>query len=99
VGFHYLLYGNAGLTWRDSELFSYVELDGWYAVGATAGFGYGSRGEWQAVLGVWEVVPLADNGSCNNKEMVVASFGYRWTGLHELYVAGKYGEYALPCSF
>ena len=62
-GFNPLLYGNAGVTYRNHELFSYVELDGWYLVGATLGVGYGTFSEWQAVAGIWEALPLTDNGS------------------------------------
>jgi hypothetical protein len=97
IGFHPLLYGNAGVTYRNHELFSYAELDGWYLIGATVGFGYGTWSEWQAVAGVWEPLPVVDNGPCSRKEMVVVSFGYRWTGLHEVYAAGKYGEYEGFC--
>lgn len=97
VGLHLLLYGNAGITYRNEELFSYAELDGWFAVGGTFGFGYGTRSEWQAVAGIWEAVPITDNGACSKRQIVSLSFGYRWTGLHEIYAATKYGEYEDFC--
>lgn len=97
VGFNALLYANGGVTYRNHELFSYVELDGWFLVGGTLGFGYGTFSEWQAVAGIWEALPLSDNGPCSKTQIVSVSFGYRWTGLHEIYVAGKYGEYEDFC--
>jgi hypothetical protein len=88
---------NAGVTWRDQELFAYGELDGWFVVGATAGVGYGTRSEWSPVVGVWELAPLGIDDGCQRETGFVISAGYRWTGLHELYVAPKYGEVEGVC--
>lgn len=98
LGFNLLLYANAGLTLRNDEVFAYAELDGWLLIGATAGFGYGTKSEWQPVLGVWEALPVqVGEPSCSNQRVLVISAGYRWTGMHELYVAPKYGMTEVSC--
>lgn len=99
IGLHELLVFNAGATWRGDELFSYVELDGWFFLGGTLGFGHGTRTGSQAVLGVWEMLPYVKeiDGGCDDATLVVFSAGYRWTGMHELYVTGKYGDAWEPC--
>jgi hypothetical protein len=60
--------------------------------------GYGTRSEWSPVLGLWEAVPLwVDEHGCDSATLVSLSAGYRWTGMHELYLGGKYGEMPWFC--
>jgi len=92
IGLHELAYLNAGITGGDDEVFSYVELDGWYAVGATVGVGHGTERGVQPVLGVWEALPMILEETCDTATVIAFSAGYRWTGKHELYVAAKYGD-------
>lgn len=74
-------------------MFAYAELDAWLFVGGTLGVGYGGRSGWQPVLGIWEALPLPlEDGRCEDLPTVVVSAGYRWTGMHELYVAAKGGR-------
>lgn len=93
IGLDELLILNAGSTWRGGELFSYVELDGWFFLGATAGYGHGTRDGWQAVVGIWEPLPpkVLESG-CDEARLVAFSVGYRYTGLHEVYLTAKYGD-------
>jgi hypothetical protein len=99
IGIDELLVFNVGSTWRGDELFSYVELDGWYLVGGTVGVGHGTRDGWQPVVGVWEPLPYFEevDPGCDDAELIVFSVGYRYTGLHEVYVTGKYGDEWTPC--
>lgn len=85
--------GNAGYEHRLDKDFFYVELDPWYLLGGTVGFGIDGDGNTSPVLGVWEGVPLsAGQQSCTdwNRTITLAG-GYRYTGVHELYVTVKAG--------
>lgn len=99
IGLHELVIFNVGSTWRGDELFSYAELDGWLFLGGTFGFGHGTRDGWQAVAGIWEPLPIVKeiDPGCDDATLVVFSVGYRYTGLHELYITGKYGDAWTPC--
>ncbi|MBZ0237063.1 MAG: hypothetical protein K8M05_32335 [Deltaproteobacteria bacterium] len=98
IGLDEVIILNAGSTWRGGELFSYLELDGWFFLGATAGYGHGTRDGWQAVVGVWEPLPpKVLEGGCDDARVVAFSVGYRYTGLHELYFTAKYGDAWEPC--
>jgi hypothetical protein len=83
---------NLGFTRRLGKTFGYLELDPWFYVGASLGFGIDSDGEPHPVLGVWEGVPIVYE-SCRSgwHTTVTLSIGYRYTGVHELYVAPKVG--------
>jgi hypothetical protein len=84
---------NLGIEHRASKLFMYAELDPWWYVGGTLGAGIDSDGTLAPVLGVWEGMPLDDGPSCDagwHYELTVA-VGYRYTGVHELYMSMKAG--------
>jgi hypothetical protein len=85
---------NIGIEHRDDESFGYLELDPWYVVGASFGFGVGSETGAQPVLGLWEGIPLTDNlcrGEDERITMVTIAAGYRYTGVHEFYITPKVG--------
>jgi len=84
---------NIGIEQRDDESFSYVELDPWYVVGASVGVGVASETGTQPVLGLWEGIPLNDDICQGNDRitMFTIAAGYRYTGVHELYVTPKVG--------
>lgn len=99
IGIDELLVFNVGSTWRGDELFSYAELDGWFFLGGTFGYGHGTRDGWQPVVGLWEPLPFVKeiDPGCDEARLVVFSAGYRYTGLHEIYVTAKYGDAWTPC--
>jgi len=86
---------NLGFEHRDDKVLGYIELDPWFLVGASLGFGIDSNGDPQPVLGVWEGLPIK-NASCDvgsnqyQREVTIAG-GYRYTGVHELYFTIKAG--------
>jgi hypothetical protein len=84
---------NVGVTRRLDTTFAYVELDPWYIVGASLGFGFTSDGQSFPVIGAWEGVPLKypDCAGPGLHDAVTLAGGYRWTGVHELYVTVKAG--------
>jgi hypothetical protein len=91
---------NGGHTWRRGETFTYVELDPWYLIGGTLGVGRASTGDWSPVIGVWEGIPILGGESNRHCDAVpddgwhatvTASAGYRYAGVHELYVTVKGG--------
>ena len=87
---------NLGFEHRDGKVLAYAELDPWYLVGFSLGLGIDSDGEPAPVLGVWEGLPirLPECGSVSDlayaSTMTIAG-GYRYTGVHELYVTIKAG--------
>lgn len=92
---------NVGFTRRLDETFVYAELDPWLYVGGTLGVGaVAETGQIFPVLGVWEGIPLVypaceDEGEGEGDGMyptVTLAGGYRWTGVHELYVTMKAGR-------
>jgi hypothetical protein len=92
---------NVGFEYRDDKLFGYGELDPWFLVGGTLGVGVDSDGEVHPVLGVWEGIPLK-LPECELPEgewgtAVSLSGGYRFTGVHELYVSIKAGQSQRVC--
>ncbi len=86
---------NAGASRRLDETFAYVELDPWYVIGATLGFGgVLETGKTYPVLGVWEGIPVK-YPSCEGPGLhptVTLAGGYRWTGVHEIYITAKAGR-------
>ncbi|HUQ01489.1 MAG TPA: hypothetical protein VM261_03290 [Kofleriaceae bacterium] len=86
---------NVGITRRLDQTFAYVELDPWYLIGGTLGFGGElESGELFPVVGVWEGIPLKypDCAGAGLHPAVTLAGGYRWTGVHELYVTMKAGR-------
>ena len=84
---------NAGFEHRLDKDFVYVEIDPWYLLGGTLGFGIDTDGKQYPVLGVWEGIPLSlGRESCSdwNRTITLAG-GYRYTGVHELYATLKAG--------
>jgi hypothetical protein len=83
---------NLGFEHRDTTDVGYIEIDPWYIVGGSFGFGIDNKGDTVPVLGVWEGVPLTTGGPCSgwHTEITLAG-GYRYTGVHELYVTLKAG--------
>jgi hypothetical protein len=84
---------NVGVTRRLGKTFTYVELAPWYVAGLSLGAGIDSDGKTHPVIGVWEGLPLrypacGDDGW---QPVITLSAGYRYTGVHELYVAPKVG--------
>lgn len=95
---------NLGFTRRLGKTFGYIELDPWFIVGVSVGAGVDSDGKGHPVLGVWEGMPVVFPG-CEEEEVsedgrfdeswhkiITVSAGYRYTGVHELYVAPKAGS-------
>ena len=84
---------NLGFTRRLDKMFYYVELDPWYIVGASLGVGVDSEGQTYGVAGVWEGFPLVfpDCEGSGYFRAVTISGGYRYTGVHELYLTPKAG--------
>lgn len=84
---------NLGLTRRLDKTFRYLELSPWYVVGASLGFGTDSDGKSHPVLGLWEGAPVVfpECGADGWQPVVSLSTGYRYTGVHELYIAPKGG--------
>ncbi len=85
---------NVGFTHRLGHMFYYAELDPWYLLGGSLGMGVDSFGKFHPVVGVWEGVPLTGNIDCNDDwdTLVTLAGGYRWTGVHELYLTVKAGR-------
>jgi hypothetical protein len=83
---------NFGGTGRSGERFYYVEVDPWWGMGASIGAGVGPRGGGHPVLGIWEGIPLI-SPDCGRSSPWTLTFsaGYRYTGVHELYLAPKVG--------
>ena len=85
---------NLGFEHRpDNTSMGYIEVDPWYIVGGTLGFGVQDNGKVQPVLGLWEGLPLAQSStSCDGwRRVITISGGYRWTGVHDLYLSLKAG--------
>jgi hypothetical protein len=86
---------NVGVTRRLDQTFGYVELDPWYIIGGSLGFGAEfESGEVFPVLGVWEGIPIKypDCAGSGLHPAVTLAAGYRWTGVHELYLTVKAGR-------
>ena len=85
---------NLGFEHRSDHDFGYVEFDPWYILGGSFGFGVNENGETNGVIGVWEGLPIMGNdASCSGwHSSVTISGGYRYTGVHELYVSVKAGQ-------
>jgi hypothetical protein len=84
---------NLGFEHRSEKLFFYGELDPWYLLGGSLGFGVDEDGAVHPVLGVWEGIPLLPKDApCSGwHSQVTLSGGYRYTGVHELYLSIKAG--------
>ena len=84
---------NLGFEHRGTLEMGYLEVDPWWIVGGTFGVGVQNDGKVEPVLGAWEAVPLyMSSTSCTGwRQVVVLSGGYRYTGVHELYLSLKAG--------
>jgi hypothetical protein len=84
---------NIGFEHRSDHDFGYIEIDPWYLIGGSFGFGVNENGDTNAVLGFWEGLPVMGNDAgCNDwHSTVTVSGGYRYTGVHELYLSVKAG--------
>lgn len=85
---------NLGFTRRLEKMFSYVEVDPWFVVGASLGAGIDSDGNVSPVIGIWEGMPISNvTRHCDMSFDTEASLavGYRYTGVHELYMTVKAG--------
>jgi hypothetical protein len=84
---------NLGFEHRGDVDMVYIEADPWYLVGGTLGVGVQTDGKVQPDLGFWEAIPVRDYGSgCDGwRKIIVLSGGYRYTGIHELYLSLKAG--------
>lgn len=86
---------NLGFEHRADHDAGYVELDPWYIVGGTIGVAIDDENVTHAVAGVWEGFPVAglDGGNCGDwRSVVTLAGGYRYTGVHELFVTIKAGR-------
>lgn len=84
---------NLGFEHRSEKMFYYGEVDPWYILGGSFGFGADEDGHVHPVLGVWEglPIPLSDPPCSGWFKLVTVSGGYRYTGVHELYLSVKAG--------
>lgn len=85
---------NVGFEHRSDHDFGYVEFDPWYLLGGSFGFGVNENGDANGVIGFWEGLPIVGNEApCSGwHTSVTISGGYRYTGVHELYVSAKAGQ-------
>lgn len=85
---------NLGFEHRAGKGFGYIELDPWLFAGGSLGLGVDTDGAIQPVIGVWEGMPVTHVG-CGKSWTPVATFsaGYRYTGVHEVYVTLKTGTF------
>jgi len=86
---------NLGFEYRDRKSFGYIELDPWYILGVSLGAGIDSDGAFHPVAGIWEGIPLkfpdCEESSTRFQATVTLSAGYRYTGVHEIYLSLKAG--------
>jgi hypothetical protein len=86
---------NLGIEYRDRKAFGYLELDPWFLLGASLGVGIDSGGEFHPVGGVWEGIPIKYQDCKENvhsfEAAVTLAAGYRYTGVHEIYLTVKAG--------
>ncbi|MGE0551531.1 MAG: hypothetical protein AB7O24_16275 [Kofleriaceae bacterium] len=84
---------NVGMTHRLDHEFYYIELDPWLYVGASLGIGIDSNGVEHGVIGIWEGTPLNDVPCTDGFHRITTlAIGYRYTGVHELYLTVKAGQ-------
>jgi hypothetical protein len=85
---------NLGFEHRAGRGLAYLEVDPWFAIGASFGVGIDTAGTPQGILGVWEGVPVVNSPlRCDTEKRfeITLAAGYRYTGEHELYVTAKTG--------
>jgi hypothetical protein len=85
---------NIGFEHRSDHDVGYVEFDPWYIIGGTLGVAINDENEASGVFGVWEGLPIAGfEGSCSGwHNIATIAGGYRYTGVHELFVTLKAGR-------
>ena len=87
---------NLGIEYRDGKGFGYIELDPWLLVGGSFGVGVDTEGEVHPVIGVWEGAPVIKQAfdDCGDRSAhfgATIAVGYRYTGVHEVYLTAKAG--------
>jgi len=85
---------NVGFDHRVGKDFFYAEIDPWLYLGGTLGVGIEGDGKTlHPVLGAWEGYPLIMPSGCSDwGTAVTIAGGYRYTGVHELYLTIKAGQ-------
>jgi len=84
---------NLGFEHRAGKSFGYAEIDPWYLLGGSLGAGVDSDGEMHPVLGIWEGLPIGTHEPCSGwHPQISVAAGYRYTGVHEVYLTVKAGE-------
>lgn len=95
IGVAPLLRVNLGFEHRVDGMFYYGELDPWFAVGVSLGVGRDGSGRSEGIIGVWEGVPLRLPKNCAHEDELggaaTLALGYRYNGVHEVYVTLKAG--------
>ncbi|TMQ11935.1 MAG: hypothetical protein E6J91_21895 [Deltaproteobacteria bacterium] len=86
---------NLGFEHRAGKTLGYLEVDPWFVVGGTLGLAIDSDGNPEPVLGLWEGAPLklpsCGIGREHYDTTISIAGGYRYTGVHELYITIKAG--------
>jgi hypothetical protein len=85
---------NLGFTRRLDHQLYYLEVDPWFIIGASFGWGIDSNGEGHGIIGLWEGWPIAGDVPCAGEDwyrIATLAGGYRYTGVHELYITVKAG--------
>jgi len=91
---------NVGFERRLDKTFVYAEFDPWLVVGASLGWGIDTDGEDHPVLGAWEGILISNTntlfdlplcGDSGWRKLGTIALGYRYTGVHSLYVTVKAG--------
>ncbi|HTL32052.1 MAG TPA: hypothetical protein VL326_02940 [Kofleriaceae bacterium] len=85
---------NVGFEHRSDHDAGYIELDPWYIIGGSIGFAVDDENKAHGLAGLWEGVPVAGfDGGCNDwQNMTYIAGGYRYTGVHELFITIKAGR-------
>jgi hypothetical protein len=85
---------NIGFEHRADHDAGYIEFDPWYIIGGTLGVAVDDENNASGVFGVWEGLPVAGFDNCPDgwHNRVTVAGGYRYTGVHELFVTVKAGR-------
>ncbi len=85
---------NIGFEHRANRELYYLELDPWYVVGGSFGFGVDDTGVPHGIIGLWEGIPLRGVLDCPSGGFARAAtlaVGIRYSGFVELYLTVKAG--------
>jgi len=85
---------NIGFEHRSDHDAGYIEIDPWYLLGGSFGIAIDDTSKATAIGGVWEGLPIAGfGGNCSGwHNIATLAGGYRYTGVHELFVTIKAGR-------